>query len=312
MGRVSRIVNSAISNDPNKQALIYLHTAVFLWGFTGVLGKAIDLNAGMLVVYRMLITAVIYLLYFWMTGIKFRLPRRDLLRLGGIGIIIAIHWIAFYGAIKLASISVAMVCLAMASLFTLFIDAIWNRKKLQRLELILGLLALLGVILIYLDNLDFKTGLIAGVIAAFLSGLFTVMNKVVIDRYKASVISFYEIGIGGLVVTMFIPVFQYIDPETTLVPDKWSFFYLILLSFFCTFLGQLLALMSLKNLSAFTASLSVNLEIVYGIILAFVFYHEQKLIGVNFYLGASLIIASVVMQSLFSARARRRRIMLGD
>ncbi len=307
MGRISGLIRNSLRKN-NRQdhidAVIQLQTAVLLWGFTGVLGKAIHLNAAVLVIYRMLLTALIYFIYLRFRKIDYKLDKKSIIELGKIGVLMAIHWVAFYGAIKLASISVAMVCLSTASLFTVFVEAIWKKKMVKSSELILGMMALAGVVFIYIDNLDFKYGLIVGVLAALLSGFFTVMNKDVVDKYRPSVIAFYEILIGGLFLLIIIPILLMREEGMVYFPDSESWLYLFLLSFFCTFIGQLLALISLKKLSAFTLSLSVNLETFYGVILAFIFYQEQKYMGWHFYVGSGLIIASVLIQSLYIARGK--------
>ncbi len=308
MGRIQRLntAKTEYSEDANTQrALLYLHIAVFIWGFTGVLGRAIELNALVLVVYRMLVTALIYLVYFWLMGIRFLEDRKSIVRLGTIGFIMGVHWVAFYGAIKLANISVAMICLATASVFTIFIEAVWKKKKVDMRELLLGIMAIVGVFLVYRDNVDFKQGLIAGLIAAMLSGVFTIMNKDVIEDYKASVIAFYELGFGGFLILVLVIISMATGNTMNIWPDAHSWWYLFLLCFFCTFLGQMLALLSLKKLTPFTLALTVNLETFYGILLAFFFYQEHKFIGAYFYLGSTLIILSVVLQSVWVYRGAR-------
>ncbi len=308
MGRVPGLAKTKKSPKLGEglPPLLQLQIAVLLWGFTGVLGRAIEVSAYSLVIYRVLMTAGIYLLYLKWSGIGIKIARHGMMRLGIIGALMAVHWVCFYGAIKLASISVAMVCLATASIFTVFIEALVKRRPIQILELLLGFMSLLGVVFVYFDNLDFRQGLLVGILAALLSGVFTVMNKDIVHTYHAGVIAYYELLIGGVVLLMILPVLSLSGYATLEIPDASSWFYLFLLSFFCTFLGQLLALFSLRHLSAFTLSLSVNMETFYGILLAFIFYHEQELLGVKFWVGSGLIIASVLIQSWGTMRQRRK------
>ncbi len=309
MGRIQRLNarNTHYAEDGNTQrALLYLHIAVFIWGFTGVLGRAIELNALVLVVYRMLITAIIYLAYFQIMGIKFLQDWKSISKLGLIGFIMGVHWVAFYGAIKLANISVAMICLATASVFTIFMEAFWKKKKINARELFLGIMAIAGVYLVYMDNIQFKEGLIAGLIAAMLSGVFTIMNKDVVDDFKASVIAFYELSFGGLLILVLVLFSYAFNTDMNIWPNASSWWYLFLLCFFCTFLGQMLALLSLQKLTPFTLALTVNLETFYGIILAFIFYKEHEFIGKYFYLGSTLIILSVALQSWWVYRSTKR------
>ncbi len=303
MGRIPGLIKRRLrkkSKSDKLSAVMQLQVAVFLWGFTGVLGRAIELNAYVLVLYRVWMTAGIYYIYLLWRKQSISLPRQGLTKLYTIGILMAFHWVLFYGAIKLATISLAMVCLATASVFTVFVEVIWKRKKIQKLELGLGLLSLFGVVLIYLDNLDFKWGLFIGILAALLSAIFSVMNKEVVEHYDEAVIAYHELFSGAICLLILSPLLLIGGNDIVFIPDAKGWFYLFLLSFFCTFIGQLLALKSLKHLTAFTLSLSVNLETIYGILLAFVFYQEQDLLGTRFWMGAGLIIISVLIQSWVS------------
>jgi drug/metabolite transporter (DMT)-like permease len=300
-----------------KKALIQMHVAVLLWGFTGVLGRAITLDAPVLVWYRMLLTAV------FMIGIlSYRkewvpIPRRDVVLLASVGILMGLHWVAFYGSIKLANVSIALVCLSTASIFTPLADPMINKGKFDYGELLLGSLAIIGVYLIYRFQQFYGWGILAGIIAALLSSVFTILNKQVADRYPARTMVFYEMSTGWLFVTLLLPVLFYYKPDTKFLPATadllsagWignDWVWLIVLSLCCTVWAQSLALNALKKLTSFTATLSVNLEPVYGILLAFLFYNENKEIifldgstklNSGFLAGMGLILLSVLLQML--------------
>jgi drug/metabolite transporter (DMT)-like permease len=294
-----------------KKALLQMHLAVLLWGFTGVLGRAITLDAPVLVWYRMLMTATIMAVILSFKGQWVRIDRKDFKQLTLIGCLFAIHWVAFYGAIKLANASIALICLSTASIFTTIIDAIAHKKKPEVKELLIGALALLGVFVMYLipeiqksfnhnkfiDPLPNRTlGIVSGVIAALLSSVFTVLNKRMASRYPARTMVFYEMGSGWLLISLFLPFQFYYYPATAFQPQLWDFIWLIILSLCCTVWAQSLALNALKHISSFTATLSVNLEPVYGIILAFMLFKENKELQWSFFVGMGLIVLSVILQ----------------
>jgi len=289
-----------------KKALIQLHIAVLLWGFTGVLGRAISLDAPMLVWYRTLLTAVIMAVILTVRKQWIRISRRDLLQMMAVGSIIAIHWVAFYGAIKFANASIALVCLSTASVFTSIFSPLINKAMFSWAETALGLLALVGVFLIYSFQQFYGLGILFGVIAAILSAIFTMMNKQIAHRYPARTMVFYEMTSGWLFITLLMPLYLAYFPNTNRIPlhpdllsATWmhnDWLWLGVLSLCCTVWAQSLAMSSLKNLSPFTVTLSVNLEPVYGIVLAFFFYQENKDLHTGFYLGMGLILITVILQ----------------
>ena len=294
-----------------------MHLAVLLWGFTGVLGKAISLDAPVLVWYRMAFTTLIMaaILYYRKQWVK--IEKRDLRQLAIVGVLFGLHWLAFFGAIKFANISIALVCLSTASIFTSLLDPIVNKGKHDIKEVFLGSLAIAGVYLIYQFQQFYGLGIAFGIIAAILSSVFTVINKQIASKYPARTMVFYEMGTGWLFITALMPVLWYFAPQTNFVPhsdrlmgSSWwrnDWLWLVVLSLCCTVWAQSLALNALKKLSSFTATLSVNLEPVYGIIMAFIVYNENREIifnkGTNdlnwgFLGGMSLILLSVALQML--------------
>lgn len=282
-----------------KKALVQMHLAVLLWGFTAVLGRAIDLSAPVLVWYRMLMTAAFMaaILYYRKEWVP--ISKTDRYRLWWIGCLIGIHWVAFYGSIKFANASVALVCLSTASIFTSLLDPFVNKGKHNLVELLLGLLALAGVYLIYRFQELYAWGVLFGVIAAILSSWFTVLNKKIAHKYPARTMVFYEMTAGWVLITLLIP-FQilYTTEAVDLLPTGYDWLWLVILSLCCTVWAQSLALNALKHISSFTSTLSVNLEPVYGILLAFVFFKEYEMLSTEFYIGMALILASVLLQML--------------
>jgi drug/metabolite transporter (DMT)-like permease len=294
-----------------KKALLQMNLAVLLWGFTGVLGRAITLDAPVLVWYRMLMTAVIMAAILFYRRQWIAIARKDVLQLTLVGCLMALHWVAFYGAIKLANASIALICLSTASIFTTLIDALIHKKKPEVKELLIGALALLGVFVMYLlpeieknmrgtETIDLlphrNLGILAGVIAAILSSVFTILNKRIANNYPARTMVFYEMGTGWIFISLLMP-FQYLYfPETRFEPNLYDVIWLVVLSLCCTVWAQSLALNALRHISSFTATLSVNIEPVYGILLAFLLFKENKELSWSFYVGMSLILFSVVLQ----------------
>lgn len=279
-----------------KKALVQIHLAVLLWGFTGVLGRAITLSAPVLVWYRMLMTAVFMagILYYRKQWVP--IPRKDLKQLALVGYLMGLHWVGFYGSIKFSNASIALVCLSTASIFTSLLDPFVNKSRHDITELFIGALALAGVYLIYQFQQFYGLGILFGVIAAILSSVFTVLNKRIAHKYPARTMVFYEMGTGWLFITLLMPLQFYYDNATVVMPTNMDWLWLVILSLCCTVWSQSLALNALKKISSFTATLSVNLEPVYGILLAFLFFHENKELGSGFFWGMLLIIVSVILQ----------------
>lgn len=286
-----------------------MHLAVLLWGFTGVLGRAITLDAVVLVWYRMLLTAAFMAVILWYRKQWVPIARKDIKPLLVIGSLIAIHWVAFYGSIKLANASIALVCLSTASIFTSLTEAIMQRKKPDGVEVGIGLLAIAGVAVMYFLPANHQEaavpvlpnrnlGIVLGVAAAAISAVFTVLNKRVANRYPARTLVFYEMSTGWLLICLFLPWHSYTSAVVHWLPIGWDWLWLLVLSLCCTVWAQSLALQALKHISSFTSTLSVNLEPLYGIALAFLFFQENNELSTGFYLGMMLILLSVLWQML--------------
>ncbi|MCC6447233.1 MAG: EamA family transporter [Chitinophagaceae bacterium] len=281
-----------------------MHLAVFLWGFTGVLGRAISLREYPLVWYRTLFTALILLLFLLIFKKISKISKKELGRFFVIGSIIAVHWVVFYGSIKFANASIALTCLATAGIFTSLIEPLMLKSKFNYKEMLIGLVALIGMYSIYHFEIKYALGITLGILAALLSSIFTVMNKKIVSGYSAQLVAFYEIGFGFLFLTALLPFYLFFQPDIRFEMNSMDFLWLFVLSLFCTVLGQSLALSALKKLTPFTTVLLVNLEPVYGIILAMIFYHENKELGVGFYIGISLIALSVLLHTWMMRKER--------
>ncbi|MFN5370418.1 MAG: DMT family transporter [Bacteroidia bacterium] len=288
----------------NKKAYIELHTAVFLFGFTGILGQLIELNSNILVWHRLWMAALGMLGYVLLIGKWRLLSAKEIVRITAVSSVIVVHWLLFYGSIKLASVSVAMICLSTIALFTAILDPIIHRKPIAKAELVLSVFAVLGVTLMAEDQKQHLLGIAVGLASAFFSALFTVLNKSLVDRYDSRLLSFYELFTGFLLLCVLLPIVNVMMPLGKWTPSGSDWLYLALLSFFCTVIAFNLSLSSLRFLSPFTVNLSINLEPVYGIALAFVVFQEYRELGLGFYLGAGLILASVLADVVWKKRRR--------
>lgn len=285
-----------------KSALIKLHLAVFLWGFTGVLGRLISLNEGLLVWYRILITIIILFSIFSYkksfqpisNQLKFRLMR--------IGVIVAMHWLFFYGSIKYANVSISLICLSSIAFFTALLEPIIIKRRISLIEIVLSLIAVLGIALIFHFDNKFRTGIILGILSAIFSAIFSIYNKKNIVATSSQNIMFYELIGGFLFLTICMPFYLYLFPATHIIASVQDIFWLLILSWVCTVIAMDFSLQALKKVSAFTLNLTVNLEPVYGIILAFFIFNEQNELSSSFYLGFSLIVLSVALQMIRIAK----------
>ncbi len=286
-----------------KKAFIQLHIAVLLAGLTGVLGKLISLNEGLLVWYRLLLTAPSLWLLALLRKQDVRVARRDVWRIFGIGGIAALHWVAFYGSIKYSNVSVSLLCFSAIGFFTAIIEPLILRHRVDVVELLLGLLVIVGIFFIFQVDPHFKTGIIIGLVSALLGSLFPVLNKRILLRVSPENVTLYELSGGFLVLTVLMPLYLWLFPAPSLLPGWQDLGWLLILAWACTVLAFNLSMSALQKISAFTVNLSYNLEPVYGILLAFLLFREDKYLGWGFYFGFSLILLSIVLQTV---RLRRK------
>ena len=280
-----------------KKAFLQLHSAIFLAGFTGVLGRLITLNEGLLVWYRMMIASIVMLAILYFSKRLQRLSNKQLLPVIGVGALIAAHWVTFYASIKYSNVSVALVCFSSVGFFTAVFEPLLLKKKFNIIELLLGLLTIVGISLIFRFDPQYKFGIIIGVISAVIGSIFPIFNGQLVKKIESSTITVYELIGGFLFLTLILPFYLKYFPAEYYLPTLSDFLWLLFLAVLCTVLAFNLLMNALKKISAFTVNLSYNLEPVYGIALAFLVYREDKYLGGAFYWGLGLIMLSVVLQS---------------
>jgi len=282
-----------------------LHFVVLIYGFTAILGKLISLPAPQLVWYRMLIAVIVFFIFIRWKKTDLSISTKQFFKLFGIGIIVAIHWITFFGAIKISNVSVTLGCLATATLFTSVLEPFFFRKRINAVEVIVGLLIILGLYLIFRFETRYSMGIIVALISAFLAGLFSVINKKMVMHQKASVISFYEM-LGGLTVITGYLLFSGFDSSTLTLPSPMDFVYLLLLGTICTAYAFAVQVDVMKYLSAYIVALTINLEPVYGIVMAYFLFGETEHMTGGFYIGTAIILISVLGFPVYHYYHRKR------
>lgn len=231
-------------------------------------------------------------------------------QLFGIGCIVALHWCFFYGSIKYANVSIALTCLSSMGLFTAILEPVITGKKVVAAEVLLGLIAIAGIYLIFHFDPQYKMGIILGIISSLLSCLFAILNKNQVSYNAPRTVILYELVGGFLLLTFLMPFYLYLFPTHYLLPDKMDIIWLVLLSWVCTIMAMDLSLQALKRVSAFTQNLTLNLEPVYGIFLAFIVYKENKYLSHWFYLGFMLILLAVILQMLRIINSRKKLVVV--
>lgn len=290
----------------HRRAFWQVHFCVLLWGFTAILGKLITLPAQALVVWRMALVCVFLALLpkVW-RGIAALKPKL-VLTYAGIGVIVALHWLTFYGAIKLSNASVAVSCLGLGSIFAALIEPLLTEKKWDKTELVLGVLAVPGVALLVGGvPLYMHTGIIVGVISAFLTSLFAVLNKRYVHDGEPESVTFIEMLSGGLFL-LIASLFYFGADHTLIMPNNHDAILLLILAIACTLFPFILSLRALRHITAFETQLALNLEPVYAIVIAALWLKEYEELTPQFYLGVSIILLAVFIKPALLAIKRKQ------
>lgn len=280
-----------------KKAFLQLHIAILLAGFTGILGRLITLNEGLLVWYRLFFTVIFLWAMCLLAPKQGSSAKTGLLPLYAVGGLVALHWVFFYGSIKYANVSIGLVCFSAVSFFTAVFDPIITGRKNDIREWLLGLLVMAGIYLIFHFDPRYKTGIILGTISSALAALFTIFNKMLLKNHTAMDLTRHQLTGGWLLLTLLLPFYLHFFPAETLLPSLTDTGWLLFLSLFCTVLAYNLSMSALRKISPFTVNLSYNLEPLYGILLAFLLYREDKELESGFYYGMAIIVVTVLIQS---------------
>jgi len=285
---------------------LHLHFIVFIWGFTAVLGALISIEAIPLVWYRMLMATVFILLFLKLKKIPLKFSKKALAIFALSGLIIALHWLAFFGAIKVANVSVTLAIMSTGAFFTSFLEPLFYKRKIIWYEVLFGLLVIVGLYIIFNVEGDYFYGILLALAASFLGALFSVINGKYTIKYNASAVSYYELGFGMLCITIYLAFSGSFTTEFfQLKNTDWS--YLFILASACTAYAFIASLHVMKWISPYTVMLTINMEPVYGIILALLILGDDENMSPQFYYGALLIVITVVANGIVKNRTKRKK-----
>jgi drug/metabolite transporter (DMT)-like permease len=292
------------SDYSTKRAYIELHLAVILWGFTAILGKWISLPALDLVWWRVGITSVSLLAFIKWGRKVWQLPRRLLLTYAGIGLFVGLHWVTFYGSIKLSNASICLVCMSTTSFFAALVEPLFTRKAVDWLQLGASLLIVPAMLLIASGlDADMLVGAGVGLLSALLAAVFSVLNKQYVEEADPYTITFVELFSAFIFLTIVMGIADFGRATSYMMPQTTSdWVALLILALLCTTLTFVLSLRALTRISAFASTLVVNLEPVYGILLAAVLLHEYEQLSMSFYIGALIIVLVVLLYPYLQRR----------
>ncbi|WP_316830039.1 DMT family transporter [Pedobacter aquatilis] len=291
--------------NATKKNLLILHLTVFVWGFTGVLGKVISIDAVPMVWYRVLIASITLFAWFSVTKKDIKISKKQFIQFFLTGGIVAIHWIFFFHAIKVSTVSVTLVCLSSFTLFTAILEPLIKKQQIYIGDILVGILIIIGIYTIFKFESQYTSGIIFGLLAAFAASLFSTINSTFVQKSEPSIIGFYEL-VGGL---FWITLYRIYDGSFLNMPFNLStkdWFYISILGTFCTSVAYVAGVSVMRTLSAFRTALVTNLEPVYGILLAFIFFKDKEQMTGGFYIGAVIILASVFLYPIYKNRKNHR------
>jgi len=280
-------------NDKLKNQL-HLHFIVFIWGFTAILGALISIDAVPLVWYRVLLASAALYVVLRIRKVRFDENRADLLKLAIGGLVVALHWVTFFHAIKISTVSTTLVSLSSSAFFVVLIKPFFERKKFQWYELFLALVAIVGFVVIFRSETLYAEGILVALASAFLVALFAVMNSRFIQKYSGSKIAFYELFFAMVFLSVWLLFEGKFTPDFFTMSQR-DWIYLLVLALVCTAYPFVVATNLLKKMSPFTIVLTNNLEPVYGIILALLIFGDKEMMSLQFYLGALVILSCVIL-----------------
>lgn len=285
---------------------LHLHFIVFIWGFTAVLGALITIDAIPLVWYRMLIASLLILLFIKYKKKNLRLPKKVLAGFLLAGLIIALHWLAFFGAIKISNVSVTLAILSTGAFFASILEPIFYKRKVIKYEVFFGLIVIAGLYIIFEVETEYVWGIILALCASFLGALFSVINGKFAIQYDASVISFYELTFGMLCITAYLAFSgSYTASFFQLQATDWM--YLFILASACTAYAFIASVHVMKWISPYTVMLTINMEPIYGIILALLILGDSENMSPQFYYGAAVILLTVVANGIIKTTQERKK-----
>ncbi len=285
---------------------LHLHFIVFIWGFTAVLGALITLEAIPLVWYRMLLATGFVFLYLKIKKENLRFSMKTLGGFALAGIIIALHWLTFFGAIKASNVSVTLAVISTGAFFTSLLEPLLYGRKIIWYEVFFGLLVMVGLYIIFDVEASYTLGIVLALISAFLSALFSVINGKFVLKHKASAISFYELLFGVIGISIYLAISGSFTTDFFSVSTH-DWMYLAILASGCTAYAFIASIHVMKWISPYTVMLTINMEPVYGIILALLVLGDAEKMGSQFYYGAIIILLTVIANGIIKITQERKR-----
>ena len=280
-----------------RRGFIQLHLSVLLAGFTGLFGRLITLNEVDIVWYRMLFTSLILLVF---TGLP-RIGWHKFLQLCGCGALLGVHWMLFYGSIKASNVSIGVICFSLIGFFTALFEPLIYKRKISWVELLFSLITVAGVLCIFSLDARYRYGIMIGIASSAVCALYAICNKKASVGVRSRTVLMYQMSGGLIMVSAIIPFYLMVFPSlqpVVVIPQDSNVWFMLCHALFCTVGMYLLQIQALKRLSAFTVNLTYNLEPCYTIILAFLIFGEGREINFSFYIGITLILLSVLLQTM--------------
>ncbi len=292
---------------------LHLHFIILIWGFTAILGKLISIPSVELVFYRTLIASIgigtIALIY----KKQLKTDLKQIIQLLLVGMLVSAHWILFFLSARVSNVSVCLVGIATTAFWTSLIEPLISRRKVIWLEVVLGLLVILGLYIIFMYEFEVASGLILAIISAIFASIFTIINSKMAKKTNHYAIAFYEMSGANLGILLFFPLYISYFSESNglqLGLQSMDIIYLLVLSLVCTVYAYTASIHLMKKFSAFAINLSINLEPVYGIVLAFIIFHEHKMMNAPFFIGAMLIILSIILYPVLNKYYAKKAVLL--
>jgi drug/metabolite transporter (DMT)-like permease len=282
-----------------------LHFIVFLWGFSAILGKLVTIPAVEMVFFRAILAAIGMGAVILFSKGTFKVTSNELIKLILIGFIVSLHWLAFFGSARVSNVSVSLVGFATNSLWAALLEPWFNNARLKKFEVVLGCIVLTGLYIIFSFDFQYKLGLVLGVLAGFTSALFSVFNSRMVKSVGARTITFYEMIGVFLGTALFLPLYKVtwaVDNTLKLAPTWSDWLYIALLAGVCSVYAYAVAVELMKRVSVFLIQLTLNLEPIYGIIMAVIIFGEKEKMSLNFYIGTLLIMSAVAAYPLLKKR----------
>ena len=281
---------------------LLLHLVVFIWGFTGILGALITIDAIPLVWFRMGLAVLFIIIYFLIKRNSFWIDKKGIIKFSFTGIIIALHWIFFFKAIKVSNVSVALVTMSTGAFFTSLIEPIFFKRRIKPVEILLGLLVIVGLYIIFNFETQYKLGIIYALISSFLGAFYAVLNGLFVKEYNANSISLYQLFFGALFITIYLLITDGFSVAFFQIPTS-DWLYLLILSSICTAYAFITSVKVMEDLSPYTVILTVNLESIYAIILALIIFGDKEKMNFEFYIGAFIVLFVVLLNGIIKNKS---------